>query len=278
MRTSEPRRRRTRHLARNALSLGSTLFLLLSCGFDRADRWLVAEEHAAPLCKVGEMRCTTGVERCSKSGDGLAWTVVNDCAASGLVCVPDRWECKTCLPNARRCDGQDTLLCDGEGNHETKLETCDTTQGTACRAGQCVNLCSKAKQERSNVGCEYWAVDLDNANVGAGLNAAAQQYSVVVSNPQPDVFADVVVERDDSAPGQPNQPLGWRPPRSLRSACAYSSSDRARWTARLPVSSTRERTPHSPAMPTASRANSRWWLTNSTRSTTQRFSPTTLRS
>jgi len=220
MRTSEPRRRRTRHLARNALSLGSTLFLLLSCGFDRADRWLVAEEHAAPLCKVGEMRCTTGVERCSKSGDGLAWTVVNDCAASGLVCVPDRWECKTCLPNARRCDGQDTLLCDGEGNHETKLETCDTTQGTACRAGQCVNLCSKAKQERSNVGCEYWAVDLDNANVGAGLNAAAQQYSVVVSNPQPDVFADVVVERDDSAPGQPNQPLGVAtakiPPLSLR--------------------------------------------------------------
>jgi hypothetical protein len=112
------------------------------------------------------------------------------------------------------------MLCDSSGDSETTGETCDVSQGIACRAGQCMNLCSKAKVQRSNVGCEYWAVDLDNANVGAGLNAAAQQYSVVVSNPQPDVTAEVVILRDDTAPGGPGAPFDVAkakiPPLSLR--------------------------------------------------------------
>jgi hypothetical protein len=81
-------------------------------------------------------------------------------------------------------------------------------------------LCAQASQQRSNVGCEYWAADLDNANIEATLNAAAQQFAVVVSNIQPDVSAEVVVRQDDSLPGEPNEPyvIARRviPPRSLR--------------------------------------------------------------
>jgi len=56
------------------------------------------------------------------------------------------------------------------------------------------------------VGCEYWAADLDNANVSPDSNAAAQQFAVVVSNPQSDLFASVVVELDDAPVGAPSQP------------------------------------------------------------------------
>ncbi len=211
---------RTSRLARRALALVLGGSLVASCGFDRADRWLSDDSGPGPACAVGEMRCTTAIERCEQTNDGAAWATVTDCAAQGLVCVPEKWECKVCVPASRRCDGQTTMLCDAVGDSETKGETCDVSQGIACRAGQCTQLCSKAKVQRSNVGCEYWAVDLDNANVGAGLNAAAQQYSVVVSNPQPDVYAEVLIERDDTAPGQANAPISVAtakvPPMSLR--------------------------------------------------------------
>ena len=54
---------------------------------------------------------------------------------------------------------------------------------------------------KSNVGCEYWAVDLDNAKVDSIRNAAAQQFAVVVSNPQPDLPAHIIIQQDDSVPG-----------------------------------------------------------------------------
>jgi hypothetical protein len=55
--------------------------------------------------------------------------------------------------------------------------------------------------DRSNIGCEYFAADLDNAVVSPSLNAAAQQYAVVVSNVEPDVPTNVTVEEDESLPG-----------------------------------------------------------------------------
>ena len=205
---------------RRLTAAGLGLALVSSCGFDRADRWLIGEQKPAPVCSVGALRCAGALERCEDGASGPTWTTLDDCTAQGLVCVPDSWVCKTCIPDSRRCDGQTTMLCDASGDSEAKGKTCDVSQGIACRAGECVQLCARAKEQRSNVGCEYWAVDLDNANVGAGLNAAAQQYSVVVSNPQPDVYAEVSIEQDDSAPGTPNAPLSVAtakiPPLSLR--------------------------------------------------------------
>src|SRR5690606_335376 len=103
----------------------------------------------------------------------------------------------------RRCSGQQVLQCDGRGQTESVIQECDTTQAIACRGSSCVNLCDEAARNRSNVGCEYWAVDLDNAMIDDSSNAAAQQFAVVVSTPQPDVTAKVVIEQDDSAPGTP---------------------------------------------------------------------------
>jgi len=98
------------------------------------------------------------------------------------------------------------MQCDTTGSEQSALDTCDPSERKVCREGSCVNLCSVASQRRSNVGCEYFAVDLDNAKINDTLNAAAQQFAVVISNPETDIATEVTIEQDDSEPGQENAP------------------------------------------------------------------------
>ncbi len=112
------------------------------------------------------------------------------------------------------------MQCGATGSELVPGDTCDPSTRQVCREGSCVNLCSEASERRSNVGCEYFAVDLDNAVIDDTLNAAAQQFAVVISNPQTDVSSDVTIEQDDSAPGAKNAPKSIAtatiPPFSLR--------------------------------------------------------------
>ncbi len=212
---------RRARVVRASLALGA-LGLAASCGFDRTDRWdLPAAQPLTPACDEGSARCNGGgVEHCQLDDKGVAaWVVTADCASQAQVCVPGLLACRNCAPGATTCDGQTVMRCDDAGNASHAEQTC-SGDGVACRGGVCQNLCGLAAKQRSNVGCEYWAVDLDNADISDSLNAAAQQFAVVVSNAQPDVAADVTIEQDDSAPGQPNAPLeiatATIPPLSLR--------------------------------------------------------------
>jgi hypothetical protein len=132
--------------------------------------------------------------------------MVDDCSTQGLVCAPVLFRCTNCVPNAGTCNGQEASRCNADGSASTLVDTCDATKGIACREGNCVDLCGRATVEKSNVGCEYWAVDLDNAMIDATSNAAAQQFAVVVSNPHPDVPVFVRISQDDTAPGEPTAP------------------------------------------------------------------------
>ncbi|MBM4361565.1 MAG: IgGFc-binding protein, partial [Deltaproteobacteria bacterium] len=125
----------------------------------------------------------------------------------GDVCAPGLAACTACVPGARRCDGRAVELCDADGAGFAVENPCDDDPRRACRAGRCADLCGDAAEQRSNVGCEYWPADLDNASLGGSLDAAAQQFAVVVSNPQPDLAATVTVEQDDGAPGDPPAPV-----------------------------------------------------------------------
>jgi hypothetical protein len=191
--------------------------LLGGCAFDPSDRWLYPPGEA---CTLGTFRCEKGLERCDTSPDGPVWKRIQDCAADGLVCAASLGECTRCVPESKSCDGADTRTCSDDGSEWVTTGTCDESAGEACRGGNCQNLCAVAARERSNVGCEYFPVDLDNADVGDSLNAAAQQYAVVVSNAQPDVTTVVTIEQDDSLPGEPNAPYEIAraeiPPLSLR--------------------------------------------------------------
>lgn len=158
-------------------------------------------------CTVGATRCTNDFERCQDQGGVAAWVVEDVCAVNGKVCALSLERCTQCLPDSRGCDGLDVVQCDAQGNIGAVVDTCKPESGYACRAGACSDLCTEAQVEKSNVGCTYWAVDLDNANIDATNNAAAQQFAVVVSNPQPDVPAEVRVYQDDGQPGDDPAPV-----------------------------------------------------------------------
>ncbi|MDX2054148.1 MAG: IgGFc-binding protein [Polyangiaceae bacterium] len=199
--------------------LGGTLLLLLafiggsSCDFDRQDRWLTSKPARAPECVPGTLRCSSDrLERCEGPADSAKFALREACGQSGKICAPSLLQCSQCIPGEQKCDGQTIIKCDADGGAFTPGETCDTAQGAACRGGTCTPLCAQASERRSNVGCEYWGVDLDNANVRSRnvdriANAAAQQFAIVVSNIQPDVTATVLVERDDSAISGPGSPV-----------------------------------------------------------------------
>lgn len=181
--------------------LSGALFVLGACGFDRSDRWLPGAEPP-PSCILGRARCFgTQLQVCRDAIGGPAYRLEDDCGARGEVCNPESFVCSACVPGAGSCDGLDAYRCGADGNERVYERTCDPEKLEACRDGQCLNLCAEARRNRSNVGCEYWPVDLDNAHVDDRNNAAAQQFAVVISNPDPDVTAEVVIEQDDSQPG-----------------------------------------------------------------------------
>jgi len=184
--------------------LAPLLFVLsASCQFDRSDRWVVGRITPAPTCTAGALRCNGALERCSE--DSTGWNVIDDCPKQSLVCSAELSKCTRCEPAKSRCDGQTIMACNADGQGETQGNTCDASQGIACRDGGCRALCNYARVVKSNVGCEYWAADLDNAMISASLNAAGQQFAVVVSNPQPDLAAHVIIEQDDGLPGEASQ-------------------------------------------------------------------------
>jgi hypothetical protein len=208
-RTERVRAALGQHLA-TAGAIAAVGLVLTTCSFDKADRWIaepLVDGTIADLCPVGRVRCTSALERCTDSASGPTWAIVDDCAARGLVCADALQACVTCLPQGQTCDGQTVLLCDERGETQTPLMECNTAAAEACRGGNCVHLCTQAANQRSNVGCEYWAADLDNAVASPDLNAAAQQFAVVVSNPQPDLTAHVLIQQDDGNPGDPGAPV-----------------------------------------------------------------------
>jgi len=174
-----------------------TMVALVGCKFDSAYRD-VPDPGKVP-CTEGLVECRGGVlARCEND----SYLTVDDCGGRGLVCAPGLLRCTACLPNTASCEGFDVVRCEADGQTRTKTETCDAERGIACRRGICTDLCIAAERDRSNAGCEYWAVDLDNAVTDRG-NAAAQQFAVVVSNVEPDVVATVTVDEDTSAMGAP---------------------------------------------------------------------------
>jgi len=175
--------------------------VLAACRFDPAYRDLPASAPP-PACNAGDVICNGDVlEKCRADETGL--DVLADCGSQGLVCAPTLLACAPCAPSTGSCDGQTTELCRADGSGYDTGATCDPSQGFACRGGDCIELCQQADQQHSNVGCEYWAADLDNADVSASENAAAQQYAIVVSNAEPDVATSVTIDEDDADVGQP---------------------------------------------------------------------------
>jgi hypothetical protein len=179
------------------LALIAALIVGPSCRFDPAYR-----DSPEPLTTV----CTPGLVECRGASlvecKDNAIVVLDDCGDRNQACAPQFLKCTPCLPGELTCEDQSVLACDPDGQKRTKIDACDGDRGFACRGGTCTQLCEEARRQKSNIGCEYWPVDLDNAVLPDG-NAAIQQFAVIVSNPQPDLVAKVTFEEDIAKPGEP---------------------------------------------------------------------------
>jgi hypothetical protein len=155
-------------------------------------------------CEAGTTRCDrNSYQQCAD--DGNSWRTIEECAPLGRQCVANQG-CLVCSPSTRSCggDGFDIVLCRHDGTALDVIARCEPENGDVCASGACRNACSVAEETRSYEGCDYWAVDLDNAVVSELGAAAAQQFSVVVTNPL-EVPATVTVEVNDAPPGEEPQ-------------------------------------------------------------------------
>jgi hypothetical protein len=164
--------------------------------------------------------CTTETARgcdgdvhvqCKRNGEFVEATEV-DCAAKGQICDAERVciacrkgdrRCRACAGKDFDCNGNVVEQCTEDGAGYAEAETCGGPDvPEVCWNGECVNACKLAESQSSYTGCEFYAADLDNAALDDISNASAQQYAVVVANPQR-VAAKVRIEQNDAPFGQP---------------------------------------------------------------------------
>jgi len=79
-----------------------------------------------------------------------------------------------------------------------EVEDCDTENtGKQCHLGMCIQLCEFNAKFKTNLGCEYWAIDMDQFDDGTEPNGANAPYAIVVSNTNESFKATVKVEKAD---------------------------------------------------------------------------------
>ncbi len=119
---------------------------------------------------------------CSADGKSTFKTACPD----GQLCADGKCQKVICTPYTPECTGKQTYhVCAPDG--QTWNDAIDCKTGAQCFGGKCLSLCETNLKISSNVGCEYWSVDLDNypdpMSGSGGLNPENIAHSIVVSNP-----------------------------------------------------------------------------------------------
>ncbi len=109
-----------------------------------------------------------------------------------------------CAPNARFCASPSAIhLCSASGKTSTAVDACDLSTGVTCENGACIPACEAAAMRRSNIGCEYWPVDLPqfcDTSVLAGC-PRSEQWAVLAANLNP-YPVHLTIERNEADYGQ----------------------------------------------------------------------------
>ena len=141
------------------------------------------------------------VLRCADDGTGWIKDKCVDDEENVTQCILPGI-CTECAKGASRCNPNDSSVvqgCSDSGSWET-LKTCDAGAGKMCYANSCVEACEAYYKANAYIGCDFWAVDLDNAFVPGGsrgyFDAAGSQYAVVVSNASDQLATDIKIENN----------------------------------------------------------------------------------
>ncbi|CAN5203724.1 hypothetical protein BH09MYX1_BH09MYX1_37930 [soil metagenome] len=105
------------------------------------------------------------------------------------------------------CVGNDIHACDDDGKPAAKVGEC-TGKGEVCFEGACMKGCAATEAVTSNVGCEFWAVDLDN-NKDQFNDAAGAPWGLAIANAG-ETPTEVVIEQNDAAQGAPPVVTVWK--------------------------------------------------------------------
>ncbi|MBT8495867.1 MAG: IgGFc-binding protein [Deltaproteobacteria bacterium] len=111
-------------------------------------------DGGAEQCVDGQTTCLASTFQRCEGGSWVDQEVCSQICDSTLGCVE-------CVPGANFCDGNDVYSCNSDGSRGGFLETCEGE--LICSQGRCVDACQEAADGRSYIGCEYYAVDNDNA-------------------------------------------------------------------------------------------------------------------
>ena len=128
---------------------------------------------------------------CNASGTNWAEGICKGPDGRDSMCINS--ECTECFPGTQKCGDEETVLeCASDGAAwEVYTKCMGGTSGQVCAielTGEpCQSLCTINYKYNSYIGCDYWAVDLDNAFVPGGgrsyYDAAGAQYAIAVANP-----------------------------------------------------------------------------------------------
>lgn len=192
-----------------------SIFLLLAVAIAGcSERIGGGQKTSGESCMPGEIRCTNleEAEVCALDGTGF---VPGSCA-EGQVCVgteartdcadpddcPDICKDVICTPGERFCNDSnnvEVLVCDDTGTGSSTCGSCAAPPvNGVCFKGECIGVCRS--DQKSYLGCEYYAVDLDNAFVPCQVDsfgqlqfcdAAGAQFALVIANPDPEFSAFV---------------------------------------------------------------------------------------
>ncbi len=140
---------------------------------------------------------TAAIQKCSSDG---TMTFPASCPTTNgpEVCRDAVCVSVACIPNQGRClvDGA-REKCNSDGSAWETLESC--SGAAQCEAGNCLDRCQVAELNRSYIGCEYWAVELDNALLNEDGDLPTEEeppFAIVLANTSTEYDALVNVYSD----------------------------------------------------------------------------------
>ena len=114
---------------------------------------------------------------CDTSGSGyVEATCADDERCDEGDCVPS-----VCVVGEHVCiDDRTVGGCRRDETGYIPIRTCD--EGSVCENGRCASSCNPLGKVPSNIGCEYWSVDLDNYPDPFSNDPSSVPHAVVISN------------------------------------------------------------------------------------------------